>query len=362
MTPSARVLRALSPLLIMFLLVAPAGCLPVPPECRSAEVICVGLVTDTTGLQDYGLNEQAWQVLEQLRQDDIVVDVIESIDVRDYDKNVAYFGDQGYDLVFTSGYGLIETTRSMAEKYPQVSFVMLGQAPDEKDSLPNLAGVIFPEEQAGLWAGALAAHFSEMRIVGAVFANFEIPSVAAYARGFESGARGVDAQIISYEYGSFEASLNDREWGARQAEFLEDFGADVLFAYGGSTGASALEQARGRVIGVEVDFARRFPSMQNRLIASIVFDLSILKEIVDAGKASQPTYEAKYQVIWGNTPAPEVLDSLDSLPLDDADLTEDGDFGEAAVPIIEGNDEDVVPPDDEVEGVDDTDNEDTGDE
>ena len=311
MTPSARVLRALSSLLIMFLLVAPAGCLPVPPECRSAEVICVGLVTDTNGLQDYGLNEQAWQVLEQLRQDDIVVDVIESIDVRDYDKNVAYFGDQGYDLVFTSGYGLIETTRSMAEKYPQVSFVMLGQAPDEKDSPPNLAGVIFPEDQAGLWAGALAAHFSETGIVGAVFASFEIPSVEAYARGFiNSDAQGVHGHIISYEYGSFEASRDDPEWGARQAEFLEDLGADVLFAYGGSTGVSVLEQARGRVIGVEVDFARRFPSMQNRLIASIVFDLSILKEIVHAGKVSQPTYEAKYQVIWGNTPATEVLDSL----------------------------------------------------
>ena len=361
MTPSARFLRALSPLLTMFLLVAPAGCLPVPPECRSPDVICVGLVTDTNGLQDYGLNEQAWQVLEQLRQDDIVVDVIESIDMRDYDKNVAYFGDQGYDLVFTSGYGLVETTRTMAEKYPNVSFVMLGQAPDEKDSPPNLAGVIFPEEQAGFWAGALAAHFSEMRIVGGVFANFEIPSVGAYARGFESGAQGVDVQVISYEYGSFEASLGDPEWGARQAEFLEDLGADVLFAYGGSTGTSALEQARGRVIGVEVDFARRFPSMQNRLIASIVFDLSILKEIVYAGKVSQPTYEATYQVIWGNTPAPEVLASPERLPLDDADLTEDGAFEEGGDPVVEGDGEDVDSQDDEPED-EDTGNEEDGDE
>jgi basic membrane lipoprotein Med (substrate-binding protein (PBP1-ABC) superfamily) len=305
----ARAWRATGLLILLFFLIAPAGCLAVPPDCRSDEFVCVGFVTDFNGLRDYGLNEQTWQVLQELRQDGFVVDVIESIDTYDYVKNVAYFGDHGYDLVFTSGYSLAETTHAMAEKYPQTSFVILGQPPEE-DAPPNLAGVLFPEAQAGFWAGGLAAHFSEAGIVGAVFANPAIPSVGAYGRGFEAGAQRVEAHPVYYEHGRFAASLSDREWGARQADILDERGADVLFAYGGGTGISALEQFRGRVIGVEVDFGRQFPSMQNRLIASIVFDLSILNEIVRAGRVSQPVYQGAYLVVWGDEPAQEVLESL----------------------------------------------------
>jgi basic membrane protein A and related proteins len=316
MNPFARAWRAAGLLILLFFLIAPAGCLPVPPECRSDEVICVGFVTDFNGLRDYGLNEQTWQVLQELREDGFVVDVIESIDAFDYVKNVAYFADHGYDLVFTSGYSLAETTHAMAEKYPQTSFVMLGQPPEE-DVPPNLAGVLFPEAQAGFWAGGLAAHFSEAGIVGAVFANPAIPSVEAYGRGFKAGARGADAQMVYYEHGRFAASLSDNEWGARQADILDERGADVLFAYGGSTGLSALEQFRGRVIGVEVDFGRRYPSMQNRLIASIVFDLSILNEIVRAGRVSQPVYQGAYRVVWGAESALEVLEILGEYDEDD---------------------------------------------
>lgn len=323
MNPFTRSWRAAGLLILLFFLMAPAGCLAVPPDCHSDEVVCIGFVTDFNGLRDYGLNEQTWQVLQELRQEGFVVDVIESIDAYDYTKNVAYFGDHGYDLVFTSGFSLAETTREMAKKYPQTSFVMLGQPPEE-DAPPNLAGVLFPEAQAGFWAGGLAAHFSEAGIVGAVFANPAIPSVGAYGRGFKAGARDVESQLIYYEHGRFATSLSDREWGARQADILDERGADVLFAYGGGTGISALEQFPGRVIGVEVDFGRQFPSMQNRLIASIVFDLSILNEIVHTGHVSQPVYQGAYLVVWGAEPAPEVVELLGVYDEDDfAELDEE---------------------------------------
>jgi basic membrane protein A len=286
-----------------------AGCAPpvsALPDCQSVEVICVGFVTDIGGLQDYGLNEQAWKTLQDARADGIVIDVIESVEVRDYRKNIAYFANLNYDLVITAGYDLAEITLAMAEEYPDLSFLMLGQAPPEEDAPLNLAGVVFPEEQAGFLAGSLAASFSKTDKVAAVFAHPEIPSVAAYARGFEAGAQGVQVDVVFHADEDFASSLNDPIWGADQAFFLEQAGADVLFAYGGKTAISAMEQARGRVIGVEVDLARRFPYFRNQVIASVVFDLSVLKEIVPDGQVSQPLYEAGYQVIWGNIPTPEV--------------------------------------------------------
>ena len=330
----ARAWRAAGLLMLSFLLIAPAGCLTVPPDCHSEEVICLGFVTDQNGLRDYGLNEQAWQTLQALREQGFVVDVIESIDAFDYAKNVAYFADHGYDLVFTSGYTLTETTHTMAEKYPQTSFVMLGQPPSE-DAPPNLAGVLFPEAQAGFLAGAAAAILSESGKIAAIFANPELPSVKAYAGGFQGGAglKEVEVFVVAHEDARFADSLNDREWGVRQADTLDERGADVLFAYGGGTGLSALEQFRGRVIGAEVDFGRRYPSMQKRLIASIFFDLSIINEIAQAGGVTQSIYEGTYQILWGEAidptlleslPSPEEVDvALDEALLSNEDLPED---------------------------------------
>ncbi len=312
MSRFARVWRAIGLLSFPILLLALAGCSPTPPDCRSADAFCIGFVTSSSGLKDYGINEQAWQALAQLREEGMVVDVIESVDALDYDKNIAFFAEYGYDMVFTAGYLSMEDALSIARKHPETTFVMIGQSPPKEDSPPNLAGVVFPEKKAGFLAGALAAHFSETRIVGAVFANQAIPSVAAYARGFEVGAQEVDAQVIFYEKGKFSDSLNDREWGASQSDSLySDRKADILFAYGGATGLAALEQFPGRVIGVEIDFARRYPLARERLVASIVFDFSILQEIARAGQISQPIYEGEYRVLWGDTPAPEVLESLE---------------------------------------------------
>lgn len=319
----ARFWRAFGLLSLPILLLALAGCSPTPPDCHSADVFCIGLVTGSGGLKDDGMNEQAWQSLSQLREEGMVVDVIESVDALDYEKNIAFFVAYGYDMVFTAGYSLAEPTLSLARKHPRTAFVMIGQPPPEEDSPPNLAGVIFPEEKAGFWAGALAAHFSQTRIVGAVFAHQAIPTVAAYARGFEAGAQEVDAQVVFYTDGKFTDSLNDREWGIQQADSLLDRKADILFAYGGATGLAALEQFQGRVIGVEIDFARRYSSMRERLVASIVFDFSILQEIARAGKISQTVYKGGYRVLWGDTPAPEVLESLEYPGEEDPDGEDD---------------------------------------
>jgi|GEM_PF-1130712 len=347
MPPFSRFWRAVGLLSLPILLLALAGCSAAPPDCHSPDVLCIGFVTGSGGLKDYGLNEQAWQSLAQLRDEGIVVDVIDSVDSLDYEKNIVFFVEHGYDMVFTGGFSLAETTLSMARKHPQVAFVMIGQPPPESVSPPNLAGVVFPEGQAGFWAGALAAHFSETRIVGAVFANQAIPTVAAYARGFEAGAQDVDAQVVFYTEGRFADSLNDREWGFEQADNLyNDRRADVLFAYGGATGLAALEQFQGRVIGVEMDFARRYPSMRERLVASIIFDFSIIQEIARAGRVSQEVYQGEYRVLWGDTPAPEVLESIeypgeDALTGDEDVLETDDEMGEDSPADDTGGQDDV---------------------
>lgn len=300
--------RAAGLLVLAFLFITATGCQPAPAlDCRAPEITCVGLVTDAGGLNDAGLNEQAWGVLDSLRSEEIVTNYIESVETNDYAKNLAYFADHGYDFVIASGYSVSEHALTMAADYPDISFIMLGRAPDEQDSLPNLAGVIFPEQVAGFWAGTIAAHYSQTGIVGAIFAHPELPPVAAYSSGFEAATGDVQASMVYLESHNFTDTLANPDWGAEQALALEEEGADVLFAYGGSTGLAALEQASSQIIGAEVDLARQYPHFRARVLASILFDLSVLREIILSGKISQPQYEGNYFIAWGETAPPEDL-------------------------------------------------------
>src|SRR5690606_34842195 len=137
-------------------------------DCFREEVFCAALVTDTQGLDDHGINQDAWLGLEAAKANNLAnqADFIESVDARDYMKNISYFAERGYDVIFTSGVALEDETHQSADLYPDSVFVGLNQTFEE--SLPNLVSVTFPEDQMGFAAGLLAARISKTGIIGAV--------------------------------------------------------------------------------------------------------------------------------------------------------------------------------------------------
>src|SRR5690349_2999719 len=82
------------------------------PACFREEVFCAGLVTDTLGIDDHGVNQDAWLGLQASRSEGVTDETayIESVDARDYEKNIDYFMVQGYDVIITSGIGLEDET------------------------------------------------------------------------------------------------------------------------------------------------------------------------------------------------------------------------------------------------------------
>jgi basic membrane protein A len=231
-----------------------------PPDCHRQEVFCAGLVTDTNGLNDLGLNQNTWAGLEQSRADGVIDQAayIESVDARDYEKNIAYFVDEGYDVIVTSGPGLRTAALHSADLYPDPVFIGMNQS--EADPPPNFVPVTFPEDQMGFLAGVLAARLSGTDTVGAVCETSGIGSMWRYCEGFRAGVayseEPVKAIIVYRDDGSRDKLFNDPEWGAETALSLIQQGADVIFAAGGNTAGGALRAAGGgnvRAIGVERD-------------------------------------------------------------------------------------------------------------
>ncbi|RJP49165.1 MAG: BMP family ABC transporter substrate-binding protein [Anaerolineaceae bacterium] len=218
-----------------------------PPDCSQADVFCAALVTDTLGVKDHGSNQDAWLGLEESQADKIVdhIAYIESIDTRDYDRNIAYFAEKGYDVIVTSGIALQDETLRAADLYPDSVFVGIHQP--RTDSPPNLISITFPEDQMGFIAGALASRLTKTGVAAGVCETSGIDSMWRYCEGFRAGASyfgdGINVLIEYREDGDRDKLFVDEAWGYDTASRLIRRGADVVFAAGGVTGQGALRAA-----------------------------------------------------------------------------------------------------------------------
>ena len=218
-------------------------------DCFREDVFCAGLVTDVLGIDDHGINQDTWAGLGEAKANGDVdhIDYIESIDTRDYEKNIAYFAEKGYDMIITTGIGLRDETLHSADLYPDSVFVGMNQPHEEVR--PNIIPVTFAEDQMGYLAGSLAARISETQVVGAVCETSGIDSVWRYCEGFRAGANAahinenIKVLVIYRENEDRENLFIDEAWGYDTAQGLIQRGADVIFAAGGATGQGALRAA-----------------------------------------------------------------------------------------------------------------------
>ncbi len=112
------------------------ACAPAAPDCTSDTVFCVGLVTDVGKIDDKSFNQSAWEGVQQAKTEGVAdqVQYIETTDSKDYDKNISTFGDAGYDVIVTVGFGLGEATTAAAAKYPNIKFIGVDQDQSAGDS------------------------------------------------------------------------------------------------------------------------------------------------------------------------------------------------------------------------------------
>jgi basic membrane protein A and related proteins len=243
-------------------------------DCTSPDVFCVGLVTDVGRIDDKSFNQSAWEGVQRAADElGATIDFIETSNATDYANNIGLFADNGYDVIVTVGFALGEATAIAAAQYPDIMFIGVDQFQGE--TIPNVAGLIFPEDVAGFLAGALAAMLTESGTIAAVLGTDLVPPVVAFKEGYEGGARYInpDVNIIStYHPGGLDVAFTDPEWGASTAAQAIDQGADVVFGAGGNTGNGALIEVAGNpglyCIGVDTDQWETVPEAHPCLVTS----------------------------------------------------------------------------------------------
>jgi basic membrane protein A and related proteins len=276
-------------LLLIVSLVIGACAAPAPPVQQGGEAaqdvqpveeiseFKVGLVTDVGRVNDRSFNQSAWegvlQAAEILGLSEDNVKYIETMDAKDYADNMQQFIDAEYNVIVTVGFALGEATIEAAEENPDIDFIGVDQFQGE--TVPNVAGLVFHEDQSGFLAGALAAQLTDTDIIAAVLGTDLVPPVVAFKEGYEAGARYInpDIQILStYHPGELSQAFTDPEWGAATAKQAIDQGADVIFGAGGMTGNGALQEVATHeglfCIGVDSDQWETLPAAHPCLVSS----------------------------------------------------------------------------------------------
>jgi basic membrane protein A len=265
--------------LVMAAMLLPA-CTPAAPDCTLPENFCVGMVTDVGKIDDKSFNQSSWEGVQQSKTDGVAtwVQYIETTDAKDYAKNIATFADAGYDVIVTVGFNLTDQTRAAGLLYPDIYFIGVDQD-QYAGRIDNVAGLVFPEDQAGFLVGALAAMMSTTHKIGSVCGTDAVPPVWRFGEGYRAGAAYADATygtttevfVVYHSDVGFDKTFTDPEWGAATADSMIDNGADVIFGAGGKTGNGAVEEAAQRgvyAIGVDTDQYYTLPEAAPRLLSS----------------------------------------------------------------------------------------------
>jgi basic membrane protein A len=265
--------------------VAPSG------DCAAEDYVCIGLVTDVGKVDDKSFNQSAWEGAQQAAEDvGGEAHYIETANATDYANNIKQFTDAKYDIILTWGFALGEATAAAAKANPETQFIG-GDQFQADDSQANLTGILFPEDQAGFLAGALAGLLTESGTIAAVLGTDQVPPVVAFKEGWENGAKYTNPDVKSistFHPGGLDKAFDDPEWGGTTAKQALDNGADIVFGAGGKTGNGALIEVAKKdgalCVGVDTDQWLTVPEAHPCLITSAM--KLIQPAIVDTVKAS----------------------------------------------------------------------------
>jgi basic membrane protein A and related proteins len=262
----------------------------------SGSTFKVGMVTDTGGINDKSFNALSWQGVQDAQtQLGVQGNYLESKQPSDYPKNIQQFINEGDQLIITVGFLTSVDIAKAARADPNTDFAIVdygypdcftGQV-EGKDcgsftTLPNLRGLGFQTDQAGLLAGYLAAGMSKTGKVG-TFGGLNIPTVTDFMKGFEAGVKYYDTkhnthvQLLGWSsagsFGMFTNNFISTDDGRKFAQTLQQEGADIILPVAGGLGfgsaAYCQETKSCLVIGVDSDWFVAAPEYRSVELSSI---------------------------------------------------------------------------------------------
>ncbi len=205
----------------------------------------IGLVYDIGGRGDQSFNDSAAAGLDRAVADlGIVASEASANDDGSNREELLNLQAETSELVFGIGFLFATPMTNAATASPDVNFAIVD---DSSVALPNVAGLVFAEQEGSFLVGAAAALKSQTGTVGFI-GGVNIDLIKRFEAGFIAGARAVnpDIEIISQyvtEPPNFDG-FNDPASGRVIAQSMYESGADIVYHAAGGTGAGLFQAAK----------------------------------------------------------------------------------------------------------------------
>ncbi|SDD19103.1 BMP family lipoprotein [Actinokineospora iranica] len=230
------------------------------PGTPAASSIKLGLAYDIGGRGDQSFNDSAARGLDKAEAE-FGIDIKEleaaagETDAQKEDR-LRQLAEGGYNTIIAVGFAYAPALKKAAADYPDVKFALI----DSEDAQgPNIANLVFAEQEGSFLVGVAAALKSQTGNVGFV-GGVNTPLIQKFEVGYTAGVKAVkpDATVqVKYltQPPDF-TGFNDPAKGETAAKGMFDAGADVVYAAAGGSGNGVFKAAKanGRLgIGVDSD-------------------------------------------------------------------------------------------------------------
>ena len=173
------------------------------------------------------------------------------------EERLIQLAEAGYNPIIAIGFAYGVALGKVAPEYPDTNFAIIDDA--SLADAPNVASLVFAEEQGSFLVGSIAAQASKTGTIG-FMGGVNVPLIQKFQAGFEQGAKAINPDIkvqVKYltEPPDF-SGFNDAAKGQTAAQGMFDEDADVIYAAAGGSGAGAMKAAKVGsqwVIGVDSD-------------------------------------------------------------------------------------------------------------
>ena len=287
-------------------------------ESVAADKPIMAMVTNQSGLGDQAFNDATWAGF-LLAQEKLGIEpkVLEAREQAQYVPNLSILADQQSDLVVGVGFMIKDAVKEVAELYPDTNFGLVDGIVDA----PNVACLLFKENEGAFLMGAIAAKMSKTGTVGFV-GGMSNPVTNRFEAGYRAGVKTVnpDMEVLVSYAGTFADPAKGEEMAIPQY----DQGADVIFQVAGGTGMGVINAAKKKdkwVIGVDRDQNSLAP---DNVISSMIkrLDIAVFNAIKMVQDGNFKGGQYKYGIAEGgidyapttskNVPQ-EILDYVDMI-------------------------------------------------
>ncbi len=247
--------------ILAVLAIVASACAPTAPAKKQ---MTFAMVTDQNGLGDQGFNDSAWAGLQKAEKDfGVKPKVVESREQSQYVPNLTTLAEEKADLVVGVGFLLTDAVKEVSAKYTNVNFALVDSVVDA----PNVANLLFKEQDGSFLVGAIAGLMTKTNVVGFV-GGMEGDLIKKFEVGYIAGVKTTNpnCQVLVTYVGDFVDTAKGQDYANAQY----DQNADIIYQAAGQAGLGVINAAKSRnlyAIGVDMD---QNPLAPNNVITSMI--------------------------------------------------------------------------------------------